>query len=212
MIVLIANSKGGVGKSTIATNLVAMGAMNGGDVLLVDTDRQGSASAWANVREEAKGLPQIPTVQKFGNISATLKDFATRYSEIVVDAGGKDSQELRSALLVADRLYVPCKPTPFDVWALETIENLISDVKAFNPKLETFIVFNMVSTNAKRTEIKQVLDILNEFEHLQFSGAILHERVVYLKAANDGLCVANFQDHKAISEFTELYNHAYQTK
>ena len=46
MIVLIGGEKGGTGKTTIATNLAALRAMAGRDVLLVDTDPQGSASYW----------------------------------------------------------------------------------------------------------------------------------------------------------------------
>ncbi len=53
MVILIGGEKGGTGKTTIATNLAALRALAGHDVLLVDTDSQGSASYWASSRDEA---------------------------------------------------------------------------------------------------------------------------------------------------------------
>ena len=54
MIILVGGEKGGTGKTTIATNLAARLKDPGADVLLVDTDKQGSASSWAAMREEQK--------------------------------------------------------------------------------------------------------------------------------------------------------------
>ena len=61
MIILIGGEKGGTGKTTLATNLAAMRALAGHDVLLVDTDRQGSAAAWALKRGESETKkPRVP--------------------------------------------------------------------------------------------------------------------------------------------------------
>ena len=66
MIVLIGGEKGGTGKTTIATNLAALRALAGRDVLLVDTDPQGSASYWASSRDEDGIKPRVACIQKFG--------------------------------------------------------------------------------------------------------------------------------------------------
>ncbi len=52
MIVLVGGEKGGTGKTTLAINLAALRAIRGRDVLLVDTDPQGSASGWVLTRDE----------------------------------------------------------------------------------------------------------------------------------------------------------------
>jgi len=65
-IVLFGGEKGGTGKTTLATNMAAMLALKGRDVLLLDTDRQGTASFWATIREDTEIEPRIPCVQKFG--------------------------------------------------------------------------------------------------------------------------------------------------
>ena len=71
MILLIGGEKGGTGKTTVATNLAALRAAAGHDVLLVDTDRQGSAAAWCQLRAEHPQLPQVACVQLFGKTVQT---------------------------------------------------------------------------------------------------------------------------------------------
>ena len=98
-ITVFGGEKGGTGKTTLATNIAAMLALRGKDVLLLDTDRQGTASFWATVREEEKIEPRVACVQKFGKgLPAQVRDLAERYDEIIIDAGGRDSMELRYAL------------------------------------------------------------------------------------------------------------------
>src|SRR6476619_7633079 len=104
MIIVIGGTKGGTGKSTLVTNLVAIDVDNGKDSLLVDSDKQASASAWSTVRDESTlGLVRVPSVQKYGQIALTneLKSLAKKYDNIFVDAGGYDSEELRAAILAA---------------------------------------------------------------------------------------------------------------
>lgn len=90
MIILIGGEKGGTGKTTIATNLAAMRVKEGYDVLLVDTDKQGSASAWSDIRDiKNKDIGRIPNIQKFGsNLAADIRDLKDCYGDIIIDAGG----------------------------------------------------------------------------------------------------------------------------
>ena len=59
MIILIGGEKGGTGKTTLSTNIAAKLALEGEDVLLVDTDKQGSASAWAATRDELEDVTRV---------------------------------------------------------------------------------------------------------------------------------------------------------
>ena len=68
MIVLIGGEKGGTGKTTIATNLAALRAMAGRDVLLVDTDPQGSASYWTTSRDENAIKPAWPAFRSSAKV------------------------------------------------------------------------------------------------------------------------------------------------
>jgi chromosome partitioning protein len=130
MIVLVGGEKGGTGKTTIATNLAAKRALAGRDVLLVDTDQQGSANYWAQNREEPEAKPgRVACVQKSGKgLQAEVRDLAKRYEDIVIDTGGRDSVELRAALVVADKAYIPIQPSQFDIWTLDRMDGLVSSV------------------------------------------------------------------------------------
>lgn len=89
MMLLVGGEKGGTGKTTLAVNLASMRACHGRDVLLVDTDPQGSASYWAQTRVDDGRLARVSSVQKFGKgLVAALKDLSLRYEDVIVDAGG----------------------------------------------------------------------------------------------------------------------------
>src|SRR5258708_2604751 len=119
MIILIGGEKGGTGKTTLSTNLAAYMVKNELDVLLIDTDKQGSASAWCAVRDENTEVLRVPCMQKFGNsLIKEIKDLSTRYTNIIIDAGGRDSVELRAAMTIADKMYIPIQASQFDVWTI----------------------------------------------------------------------------------------------
>lgn len=214
MIVLIGGEKGGTGKTTLATNLAAWRAGTGHDVLLVDTDRQGSASHWAAVRGDEQGsLPAVPCVQVFGkNVGRQVAELAARYEDIIVDAGGRDSVELRSALVVADRLFVPVQASQFDVWTLEQMDALVAQASAINPALSASVVMNRVSTHPRVREAEEAEGIVADFAHLAWSGLQVRDRIAYRRAASAGQGVAEGTetDAKAVAEIAAWYAVAFQ--
>ena len=85
MIVLVGGEKGGTGKTTLTTNLAALRAQAGYDVLLVDTDRQGTAAAWCHVRQEIPHRSRVACVQLFSHgLQAEVRDLATRYADVFI--------------------------------------------------------------------------------------------------------------------------------
>ncbi|MHB9490870.1 division plane positioning ATPase MipZ [Pseudomonas amygdali] len=96
-ILVLGGEKGGPGKSCLAQNLSVAIKLLGGDVLLVDADPQATSYEWANIRDRNGALVSIPHEKAHGDISTTLKDRAKRYSHIIVDCGGADSEALRVA-------------------------------------------------------------------------------------------------------------------
>src|SRR5690606_23974836 len=120
-------------KTTLATNLAAIDTLQGVDAVLIDCDKQGSSSAWSAERE-ATDSPRVPVFQKFGGLPLTnsLKDLEKRFGRVYVDAGGYDSEELRAALLAAQRTYVPIRPSQLDVWTLGSIIEIIGKARLYN--------------------------------------------------------------------------------
>lgn len=212
-ITVFGGEKGGTGKTTLATNVASMLAMEGKDVLLLDTDRQGTASFWATVREEDEVEPRVSCVQKFGKgLAAQVQDLAERYDEIIIDAGGRDSLELRYALGVADQVYIPVQPFQFDIWTIRQMDTLVEMAKTFNETLVANIVLNRVSTNPVVREDRDTREfILQEnFENLGLTTSMVYDRIAFRKAARDGISVLEYRrDKKAINEMNGLYEEIY---
>lgn len=212
MIIVIGGEKGGTGKTTICTNIASMMARAGSDLLIIDTDKQGSASAWAAVREESDNVKRIPCLQKFGTtLASEIKDLEKRFDDIIIDAGGRDSVELRSAMAVANVIYVPIQASQFDVWTLGAMDALLNQVKSFNPMLKAKAIINRASTNPSVSETKETVELFAEFENLLLSPSIIRDRIVYRKAARSGLAVDELEnsDSKAVEEITKLFNEIY---
>jgi chromosome partitioning protein len=206
MIIVVAGTKGGTGKSTITTNLAGISVLRGDDSILVDCDKQGTASSWSATRDEA-GLPHIPTIQKFGNQAVTqeLKELQRKYKHVFVDAGGYDSAEMRAALLSSQKLLVPLRPSQPDIWSLPRMFEVVSIAKTYNPELSILFVINGVSPNPFIKEVDDVLALAEDVEGMNFCKTVLHLRRAFVKAIGLGKTVAELDDEKAITEVQSLY-------
>jgi len=212
MIVLIGGEKGGTGKTTIATNLAAMRALEGRDVLLIDTDPQGSANYWAQSRGDENKTPRVACIQKFGKgLPKEVQDLATRYEDIIIDAGGRDSVELRSSLVVVEKAFIPIQPSQFDIWTLNQMDELVETAKSFNPDLEAKVIISRASTNPSVHESDETGKLLNDFPNLGLVSVSIRDRIAYRKAAKDGLAVIELKpkDPKAIKEMEVLYKEVF---
>ena len=212
MIILVGGEKGGTGKTTIATNLAAMRLNQDGDLLVIDTDKQGSASYWAATRESNQKVRRVSSVQKFGKtVTSEIRDLSQRYQDIIIDAGGRDSIELRAAMTVAEKLIIPIQASQFDVWTLGAMNDLINQVLAFNESLQTFVLLNRASTNPSVSEVDEASEVMEDFEHLVLFKTVVHDRIAYRKAAKSGLAVVELQpkEMKAATEMTSLYEEVF---
>ncbi len=212
MIILIGGEKGGTGKTTLATNLAAMRALAGRDVLLVDTDPQGSANYWAQSRDDEQVTPRVACVQKFGKgLPAEVKDLEHRYQDIIIDAGGRDSVELRSAMVVTEKVYIPIQPSQFDIWTLNQMDELVETAKAFNPNLQARVIISRASTNPSVHESEDTSKLLADFLNLDLASVTIRDRIAYRKAAKDGLAVTELKpkDPKAVEEMETLYQEVF---
>ena len=211
MIVLIGGEKGGTGKTTLATALAVLAAREGRDVLLVDTDRQGSATAWAAAREAAGAQPRIPCVGMRGkSVAGDLRAMAGRFADVIVDAGGRDSVELRYALTAAHRLYIPITPGQFDVWTLQTMADLIDQARPFNEGLQGHVVLNRASPNPVVGEAAEAGAAAGEYG-LGLARTILRDRIAHRYAARAGLAAVEESpaDPKAVAELRGLYREVF---
>ncbi|NTW99366.1 MAG: AAA family ATPase [Geobacteraceae bacterium] len=213
MIILIGGEKGGTGKTTLATNLAAMRALAGRDVLLMDTDPQGSANYWVQSRDEERITPRVACVQKFGKgLPNEVQDLVHRYQDIIIDAGGRDSVELRSALVVAEKVYIPIQPSQFDIWTLNQMDELVETAKAFNPGLQAKVIISRSSTNPSVHESEDTGKLLADFPNLDLANVTIRDRIAYRKAAKDGIAITELKpkDPKAVEEMEALYKEVFR--
>ena len=100
-VILIGGEKGGVGKSTITTNIAVEASYRKADVIIIDTDPQKTSLNWIDRRNELiennnSNYPRISCVYKDGNIKDIVVDFASKYDLVLIDASGRDSKSLRT--------------------------------------------------------------------------------------------------------------------
>jgi chromosome partitioning protein len=204
MIILSGGEKGGTGKTTLATNLAVYRAHRGRDVLLLDVDEQGSSSRWANIRTATQQNPRIACMAKHGIVADAVRDVAKRYDDIVIDAGGGETQELRSALLVADVFVVPVRPSLLDLWTSENLEEVVTLARGFNPGLRLVLAISQAPTHHKVTETAEAEELLKTFASFELARTVLHMRKTYRDAIVEGRGVQEMPNDKARTELEAL--------
>ena len=129
-VVVIANPKGGVGKSTLATHVAGYWASRGHAVMLGDVDRQQSARLWLGLRPAAARPITAWDVQR---------DFIVRpprgTTHVVLDTpAGLRGLQLKDALRLADRVLVPLQPSIFDIYAPREFIDELRELKGAAPQ------------------------------------------------------------------------------
>lgn len=208
MIVTVGNTKGGVGKTTLALNIALARALQGRDVWLVDADRQGTAQLAISLRGEAEQLPAIACSQytEGSLLRSQLKQQASKYDDVIIDAGGRDSTALRAALVLSDRILIPFQPRSFDVWALHDIALLVEEAHSLRDDLRAFAVLNGADTHTTSTDNAEAAQAVKEIPALIYLDSPIRRRKAFANASGQGLCVLEVtpKDTKACEELNQL--------
>jgi chromosome partitioning protein len=213
MIVVVGGIKGGSGKTTAATNLAVLRAAAGFEVLLVDADEQESSYSFAQVRSETKPTDSLSCIKLTGSpVGRETRKLATKYHDIVIDTGGRDTASQRAALSVADVALVPFKPRSLDVWTLGQAAQMMEEAKSINSRLHAATFLNMA--DSRGSDNNEASEILRETDAFVFSGISLGHRKAFSNAAANGLAVSELSpaDTKAEQEIRSLYTYVFDTQ
>jgi chromosome partitioning protein len=162
MVITIGAEKGGVAKTRLSTHIAALAAGNGVDVVLLDTDKQGSAISWSRIRNEENVEPSIPVLALPANPARELANLANKYTLVVVDIGAQNYRTMLECALLSDIVLVPCGP---DQQEVESTLSVFATLKEMGPRHESgnvpaHVVLTRVSPkeNAKATgELREYL-------------------------------------------------------
>lgn len=132
-VVLVANPKGGVGKSTLATHIAGYYASRGHAVMLGDVDRQQSARLWLSLRPPAAA--SISTWEAQGDGSVVRPPKGTTHA-VLDSPAGLHGWRFKDVLALADKVIVPLQPSIFDIYATrEFVDRLMDQRNAAKTKI-----------------------------------------------------------------------------
>ncbi len=204
MILLLGGEKGGTGKSTVAVNLAVWLVHQGADVILVDTDLQRTASHFIDRRNEITDARKIHCAEKHGNVFETVRDLANSYEQVIVDAGGRDSEELRTSMVASQVIYCPLKASQPDIETSIHMNELVKLARGMNPALQARLLISMGPTNPVIHEADEAREILVDLTEFSLSTVTIGDRKVYRDSMIEGRGVIEMGNAKAKAEIETL--------
>lgn len=187
--ILVSNTKGGSGKTTVATNLAAAFARGGFVTALADADRQKSALDWLKRRSEE--LPPITALDWSKDVGSVPK----KVQRLVVDApAGQGMGHFRELLKLADVVLMPVLPSAFDRAATKRFIQRIEEVKPVRKgRKPVALIANRTRVRTRAAEALKTF--LAEIGHP--ATGELHDQIVYGDAAEAGVSIFDRKDKAA---------------
>lgn len=206
MLYTIANTKGGVGKTTVAVHLATMLARTS-PTLLIDGDPQASAASWAAWRRESGRTPSPTTTALTGKaILEEGKSLSAGFAHTVVDVGGRDSAGLRASLLLAQRAIIPVGASNLDAAAMTDLMEIVDLAREYNSALDVRVLLTRIDPRTK--DAGEMLEFLKE-QGLSVLAARICERVAVRRAIGEGAIAQEIgKDPAATSELEAFFKEA----
>ncbi|MBF2751060.1 MULTISPECIES: AAA family ATPase [Enterobacteriaceae] len=206
MITVIGGNKGGSGKTTTAVNLAIGLALRGKDVCLVNGDLQRTAAKHLAEREAAEVKPTITLIEKFDNLSQTLRALDEKYEHVIVDVAGRNSREFITSGVVAHQIIAPLQCSQPDLDTLIELQQQVEGMRDLNPDLKVYCLQSMATTNPvlRGNERKEFIEYLEEFPSIKTLESVICFRKVYRDCMSTGLGVLETDNAAAKSEMEKL--------
>lgn len=206
MITVVGGNKGGSGKTTTASNVAIALAYEGQDVCLLNGDLQRTA-AKHHAEREASGIePTFTLIEKFDNLTQTLRALDEKYDHVIVDVAGRNSREFITSGVVAHQIIAPLQCSQPDLDTLTELAQQIEAMRDLNPELKVYCLQSMATTNPvlRGNERKEFLEYLEEFPTIETLQTVICFRKVYRDCMSNGTGVVETNNEAAKAEIKQL--------
>ena len=206
MITVIANLKGGSGKSTVTFNLAIWLKMKGEEVIAYDLDPQQTLNDVARVREEDGTTPELE-VNVIDGLDVS-EHLCSHSCHVLVDVGAGNMDAMKAAISTADRVVVPVQPSQPDVWATQRFLQIVSDACGDNKHPELIAFINRADTHhavRESDEAEEALGMLGKFKVIPNR---LCQRTNFRRTFSEGLSIFELSEKSKSAEEFERFAHA----
>lgn len=199
LVISVLGQKGGSGKTTISLNLARGLQLSGANVIVIDTDKQGSSRDWHSTNEGSLfpviGMDRANTLDKdiknLGNFDIAIIDGSPQLKDMAI-----------ACIKVSNVILIPIQPSQLDIWATSDLLELISERKQINADLKVaFIVNRQISGSKAKKEIKEILAGTG----YKFFDNSTNQRMDYINTIANGKTVFE-SSGKAKEEMTLIVN------
>lgn len=201
--IAIISQKGGAGKTTIAVHLAAAAELAGHAALVFDTDPQATASQWANWRGDKP--PEV--IESSPNTLATKVEAVRKGGAefIVIDTPPHADSAASAAMQLADLILIPCRPSAFDLAAIQTTARLVQMFRK-----PAYVLFTAGSPNAPKL-YTEATDAAGAFG-LKAVPIHIADRAAFRHAVADGRTAMEIEPTgKAADEIDQLFKWTCET-
>ncbi len=204
MITVVGNLKGGTGKSTVTFNLAVWLALNEYEVKLFDLDPQATMSDVVDIRDEDEYEPGLSIINSVEELKKVENE------EVLIDIGTADTESMKAAIALTDRIIVPVPPSQADIWSTQRFIKMVLDVRGKQNMPQMLGFVNRADTHKGVRETGEAEDAIKMLPYIDLIETRLYQRTTYRRSFSEGLAVFELEPKgKAAAEVNKFASIVY---